>query len=154
MALFYLAISKKNDMVTEWYSGKNINIWNVIAQDFLYCLCGIIITYYLYNYLIKQSIIKKSYLFFVLTFVFIQLIGDISFASIISAWPEKHSSKWIQFFKRYINKSKYNALFGDSLYVIAWSISFYFVEKYIKSFSLKIFIISLFLFLTSAYSVK
>ena len=79
---------------------------------------------------------------------------DISFASIISAWPEKYSSKWIQFFKRYINKSKYNALFGDTLYVIAWSISFYFVEKYIKSFSLKIFIISLFLFLTSAYSVK
>ena len=36
MALFYLSISKKNDMVTDWYSGKTINIWNVVAQDALY----------------------------------------------------------------------------------------------------------------------
>ena len=40
MAYFYLSISGKNDMVTDWYSGNTINIWNVIAQDSLYVICG------------------------------------------------------------------------------------------------------------------
>ena len=46
LALFFLSIASENDTVTDWYSGKTINIWNVIAQDFLYVLCGIIITYH------------------------------------------------------------------------------------------------------------
>ena len=55
MAYFYLSISGKNDMVTDWYSGNTINIWNVIAQDSLYVICGIIITYTLFNYLVKKQ---------------------------------------------------------------------------------------------------
>ena len=31
LALFYLSISKKTDTVTDWYSGKTINIWNVVV---------------------------------------------------------------------------------------------------------------------------
>jgi hypothetical protein len=154
MAMFYLSISKKTDMVTNWYSGKDINIWNVIAQDSLYVICGIIITYYLFNYLVSKNIISKNFFFFILTFIFVQIIGDLLFATIIKSWPNKYSTKWIKYFKRYIDNSGFNALFGDSLYIIAWSLSFYFVQKYIKSFSLKIFIISLFFFLVSAYSVN
>ena len=61
---------------------------------------------------------------------------------------------WINYFKDYINKSGFNALIGDSLYIIAWALSFYFVANHIKSFDTKIFIICLFLFLASAYSVQ
>lgn len=154
MALFYLSISKKNDMVTDWYSGKSINIWNVVAQDALYVICGIVITYALFNYLVKKNIIKKSFIYFILTFLIIQLSGDLLFAITIKNWPIKYSTKWINYFKKYIKKSGFNALLGDSLYIIGWSLAFYFVSNYIKNFSAKIFIISLFFFMVSAYSVK
>lgn len=153
MAKFYLSISGKNDMVTDWYSGKTINIWNVIAQDSLYVICGIILTLRLFNYLVNKKLISRNYFYFILTFIAIQLIGDITFATIIKSWPNKFSTKWINYFKTYINKSGFNALIGDSLYVIAWAMAYYFVANYVKRFDVKIFIISLFFFLVSAYSV-
>jgi hypothetical protein len=153
MAKFYLSISGKNDMVTDWYSGKTINIWNVIAQDSLYVICGIILTLRLFNYLVNKKLISRNYFYFILTFIAVQLIGDITFATIIKSWPNKFSTKWINYFKTYINKSGFNALIGDSLYVIAWAIAYYFVANYVKRFDVKIFIISFFFFLVSAYSV-
>jgi len=154
MALFYLSISGKKDKVKNWYSGKNINIWNVITQDALYAMCGIIITLRLFNYLVSLQIIPQLFIYFILCFVFIQLVGDSIFATIIKLWPKAYSSYWIDYFKDYINKAGFNALFGDSLYVIAWSLAFYFVANYIKQFDIKIFIISLFFFLVSAYSIQ
>lgn len=154
MALFYLSISSKKDKVTNWYSGKNINIWNVIAQDSLYVICGIVIALRLFNYLVSIQFIPKLFIYFILCFVFIQLIGDSIFATIIKLWPKQYSTYWIDYFKDYINKAGLNALFGDSLYVIAWSLAFYFVANYIQQFDIKIFIICLFFFLVSAYSVQ
>ena len=104
MAKFYLSISGKNDMVTDWYSGKTINIWNVIAQDSLYVICGIILTLRLFNYLVNKKLISRNYFYFILTFIAVQLIGDITFATIIKSWPNKFSTKWINYFKTYINK--------------------------------------------------
>ena len=154
MALFYVSISRKKDKVTNWYSGKDINIWNVIAQDALYVICGIILTLRLFNYLVSLQIIPQLFIYFISCFVFIQLLGDSLFATIIKLWPNAYSSYWIDYFKNYINKAGFNALFGDSLYIIAWSLAFYFVANYIKQFDIKIFIICLFLFLASAYSVQ
>ena len=59
-----------------------------------------------------------------------------------------------QDFQNYIKKSGLYALFGDTLYIIAWASSFYLVANYIKSFDIRIFIVSLFFFLVSAYSVR
>ena len=154
MAKFYLSISKKNSTVKNWYSGKDINIWNVIAQDYLYGICGIILSLRLFNYLVSLKKIPQLFIYFILCFIFIQLLGDTIFATIIKSWPKQYSTFWINYFKDYINKSGFNALIGDSLYIIAWSLSFYFVANYIKSFDTKIFIICLFLFLASAYSVQ
>ena len=154
MAKFYLSITNKTDTVQDWYSGNTINIWNVIVQDSVYVICGIIITYILFNYLVNKQIIKKKFYWFLLAFIFVQLIGDLLFGFTIINWPIKYSTKWIKYFKNYINKSGFYALFGDTLYVIMWSLAFYLVSKYIKRYDIKIFIICLFLFLVSAYSVK
>lgn len=154
LALFYILTSGKNSIVKNWYSGKDINIWNVIAQDGLYALCGIIITLRLFNYLVSLQIIPQLFIYFILCFVLIQTIGDIIFATIIKVWPKEYSTYWINYFKNYINKAGFYALLGDSLYVITWSLAFYFVANYIKQFDIKIFIISLFFFLLSAYSVQ
>jgi hypothetical protein len=154
MAFFYLSIAGKNSKVKNWYSGKHINIWNVIAQDSLYVICGIILSLRLFNYLVSIKLIPQLFIYFILCFLIIQLMGDSIFALIIKSWPKQYSTYWINYFKDYINNSGFNALIGDSLYIIAWSLSFYFVANYIKSFDTKIFIICLFLFLTSAYSVQ
>tara|TARA_X000000950_G_C13654382_1_gene553108 strand:- start:135 stop:677 length:543 start_codon:yes stop_codon:yes gene_type:complete len=154
LAFFYLSISKKTDTVTNWYTGNTINIWNVVAQDLLYGLCGVIIALSIFNYLCKKKIISKKYLYFVLVLIGVQLVGDLTFATIIRSWPQKYSTKWINYFKTYIKKSKFNALIGDSLWILSWALTFYFVKRYIKNFNTKIFIISFFFFLLSAYSEK
>ena len=50
LALFYYFISNKGDVVRDWYSNKTINIWNILAQDFFYAFCVIIIALNLFNY--------------------------------------------------------------------------------------------------------
>ena len=154
LALFFLYISKETDTVTDWYSGKTINIWNVIVQDMSYALCGIIIALALFNYFVSKKLINKNFLFFLIVLVLVQLTGDLLFASTMINWPDKYSTKWINYFKTYINKSGYNALIGDSIWIISWALSYYFVANNIKRYDTKIFIISLFFFLVSAYSVR
>ncbi len=89
-----------------------------------------------------------------LVFIGVQLMGDLLFAFTIKNWPKNYKTYWIEYFQNYIKKSGFNALFGDTLYIIAWSLAFYFVANYIKSFDVRIFIISSFFFLVSAYSVR
>ena len=154
VALFYYFIYPKDKYIRNWYSGKNINIWNVVIQDLLYPLCGIILALNLFNYLVSINLIQKNFIIFIICLVIVQLIGDSTFALIIKQWPKNYSNYWIDYFKRYINRAKFNALIGDAIYVIVWAITFYLVNQYINRFDIKIFIISLFVFLVSAYSIQ
>ena len=119
----------------------------------LYGLCGVIIALYLFNYLVSKKVISKNYAIFLIILVIVQLTGDLTFASIIKKWPTKYSTKWINYFKDYISKSGINALIGDTLWILSWALTYYFVANHIQRFDVKIFIISLFFFLVSAYSV-
>ena len=156
LALFFIKISKnkKNTTVINWYSGENINIFNVLIQDATYAFCGIIIALNLFKYLASLNIIKYSFIIFIILLLFIQLLGDIIFSIIIINWPKKYSTYWIDYFKKYIKKASFNALIGDSIWITSWAITYYIVATHLKSFDIKIFLISLFLFLASAYSVK
>jgi hypothetical protein len=154
IAIFYYKISKPNDTVRNWYSGKNINIWNILIQDSLYVICGIIISLRLFKYLVIHNFVPQLFYIFIFCFIFVQIVGDILFSIIIKNWPLKYSNYWILYFKNYIKKSGFNALFGDTLYIIVWSITYYLVSKYINDFDIKFFIISLFIFIVSAYSIK
>ena len=72
-------------------------------------------------------------------FLTVQIIGDLIFAFIISIIPNVNNT-WIKFFKRYVRKGSLAPLFGDSLYIIAWTLAFIFVNMYIKDIKLKLFI--------------
>ena len=150
LAMFYYSISKKDSTVRDWYSNKTINIWNVTAQDFFYAFCGIILALKLFEMLN----IPKTIGSFLLVIVGVQLLGDSIFALTIYNWPQSYDTKWTKYFKNYIKKSGKNALLGDALYVIVWTFAYFFVTKGITAFDSKIFIIFLFLFLVSAYSVQ
>tara|TARA_B100000768_G_scaffold181311_1_gene203777 strand:- start:3231 stop:3749 length:519 start_codon:yes stop_codon:yes gene_type:complete len=150
LAIFYYFISEKGGVVRDWYSNNTINIWNVLAQDFFYAFCGIIIALKLFNYFD----LPKNVFIFLLILIGVQITGDSLFALTIYNWPKKYDTQWTKYFKNYIEKSGVNALIGDAIYVIAWTLSYLFVTKNLVSFDNKIFIISLFLFLVSAYSEK
>lgn len=150
IAVFYYSISKKGDTVRDWYSNATINIWNVIAQDFFYAFCGIILALKL----LQMLHIPKTIISFLLIVVGVQLLGDSVFALLVNNWPSHYDTKWTKYFKNYIKKSGKNALLGDSLYVMVWALAYVFVTGNITAFDNKIFIIFLFLFLVSAYSVK
>jgi hypothetical protein len=149
MAIFYKSISDKKSDVVYWYSGKDINAWNVIIGDLFYVLCGLMIVYSLMEY---YKIEKKFWKFMIL-FLTVQIIGDLIFAFIISIIPNFNNT-WIKFFKKYVGKGSLEPLFGDSLYIIVWTLTFIFVNIYIKDIKLKLFILFLFLFLISIYSSK
>lgn len=149
MSIFYKSVSNKNSDVAYWYSGKDINAWNIIAGDMFYVLCGLMIVYSLMEYFD----IEKTFWKFIMLFLTIQIIGDLIFAFIISIIPNVNNT-WIQFFKRYVGKGSFAPLFGDSLYIIAWTLAFVFVNMYIKDIKLKLFILFLFLFLASIYASR
>ena len=98
--------------------------------------------------------IPKTIISFLLIVVGVQLLGDSVFALLVNNWPSHYDTKWTKYFKNYIKKSGKNALLGDSLYVMVWALAYVFVTGNITAFDNKIFIIFLFLFLVSAYSVK
>ena len=149
MSIFYKSISDKNSDVAYWYSGKDINAWNIIAGDMFYVLCGLMIVYSLMEYFE----IEKTFWKFIMLFLTVQIIGDLIFAFIISIIPNVNNT-WIKFFKRYVGKGPFAPLFGDSLYIIAWTLAFIFVNMYIKDIKLKLFILFLFLFLASIYASR
>ena len=149
MSIFYKSISDKNSDVAYWYSGKDINAWNIIAGDMFYVLCGLMIVYSLMEYFE----IEKTFWKFIMLFLTVQIIGDLIFAFIISIIPNVNNTR-IKFFKRYVGKGPFAPLFGDSLYIIAWTLAFIFVNMYIKDIKLKLFILFLFLFLASIYASR
>lgn len=155
MALFYWNISKKGDFVRKWYRGDFINIWNVLLQDAVYVIVGIIIAMYLLSLFHQQFQVPKTLFTFLAVFIAVQIIGDLTFASILLRIPSAYTNKWVQFFKDYIRGSQWYALFGDTLYVIAWTLTYYLLSVYIQpSFSLQVAILCTFFFLASAYSIR
>lgn len=154
LAYSYIHLLDGGKSVTDWYSGKNINIWNVIVQDSVYVILGIIIALQLLDFINrKYSISKNAYSFFAL-FLIVQLVGDTTFAFIIKSLSKStvSKSKWLTFFDNYIDTAGYWALIGDSLYILVWTLSYLFVSHYIKRFDIKIAILCTFLFFVSIYS--
>lgn len=152
LALFFLSISKESGPVHNWYYGNVVNIWNVIAQDSLYGFCGIIVALRVFDHLANRNVIQEHFLRFLLLLVVVQWLGDITFASIMTMWPDEKSTKWIRFFKEYIRTSGLYALFGDTIWITSWALTYYFVSNYIRGFDTKVFIVSFFFFMVSAYS--
>ena len=154
LAYSYIHLLDGGKSVTDWYSGKNINIWNVIVQDSVYVILGIIIALRLLDFVNRNySIPKNAYTFFCL-FLIVQLLGDSTFALIIKSLSKStvSKSKWLTFFDNYIDTAGYWALIGDSLYILVWTLSYLFVSRYIKRFDIKIAILCTFLFFVSIYS--
>jgi len=144
MRYFYLnIIGGKN--VEKWYNFKDFNIYNVIAGDLFYVLVGIIISYRIYNYFFKNE--ENIYKFFII-FLVVQIVGDLTFYSIISNVPKQYDNKWVNFFKNYGKTSGLYAVVGDSLYILVWTIIAYLIRN--LKLDLLLSILFTFLFIVSA----
>jgi hypothetical protein len=139
MRYFYLNIIG-GDNVEKWYNFKDFNIYNVIAGDLFYVLVGIIISYRIYNYFFKKE--ENIFKFFAI-FLVVQIIGDLTFYTIISNVPVEYDNKWTKFFKNYGKTSGLYAVIGDSIYITAWTL----IAYLIKNLALDILLAILFTFM-------
>ena len=144
MRFFYLNIvGGKN--VEKWYNFKDFHIYNVIAGDLFYVLVGIIISYRIYNHLFKNE--NNIFKFFII-FLIVQIIGDLTFYTIVSNIPTKYDTKWIKFFKNYGKTSGLYAVVGDSIYIAVWTLVAYLIRN--MALDVLLAILFTFLFIVSA----
>lgn len=139
MRYFFLNIVG-GENTKKWYDFKHFNIYNVIAGDLFYVLIGIIISYRIYHYYFKN---ENNIIKFFIIFLIVQIIGDLTFYTIISNVPNKYDNKWTKFFKNYGKTAGLYAVVGDSLYIAVWTL----IAFLIKNFSLDILISILFTFI-------
>jgi hypothetical protein len=139
MRYFFLNIVG-GENTKKWYDFKHFNIYNVIAGDLFYVLIGIIISYRIYNYYFKN---ENNIIKFFIIFLIVQIIGDLTFYTIISNVPNKYDNKWTKFFKNYGKTAGLYAVIGDSLYIAVWTL----IAFLIKNFSLDILLSILFTFM-------
>ena len=118
MRYFFLNIIG-GENTKKWYDFKHFNIYNVIAGDLFYVLIGIIISYRIYNYYFKN---ENNIIKFFIIFLIVQIIGDLTFYTIISNVPNKYDNKWTKFFKNYGKTAGLYAVIGDSLYIAVWTL--------------------------------
>lgn len=144
MRYFYLNIIT-GENVKKWYNFKDFSIYNVIAGDLFYVLVGIIISYRLYDYFFKGE--KNIYKFFGI-FLMVQIIGDLTFYTIVSNIPKQYDTKWIKFFKNYGKTSGLNAVVGDSIYIAIWTLVAYSIRN--LALDILLAIVFTFLFIVSA----
>lgn len=144
MRYFYLNIIT-GENVKKWYNFKDFSIYNVIAGDLFYVLVGIIISYRLYDYFFKGE--ENIYKFFGI-FLMVQIIGDLTFYTIVSNIPKQYDTKWIKFFKNYGKTSGLNAVVGDSIYIAIWTLVAYSIRN--LALDILLAIVFTFLFIVSA----
>ena len=97
-------------------------------------------SYRIYKYFFKNE--ENIFKFFAV-FLVVQIIGDLTFYSIISNVPVKYDNKWTKFFKNYGKTSGLNAVIGDSIYIAVWTL----VAYLIKNLALDILLAILFTFI-------
>jgi hypothetical protein len=144
MRYFYLNIIT-GENVKKWYNFKDFSVYNVIAGDLFYVLVGIIISYRLYEHFFKGE--ENIYKFFGI-FLMVQIIGDLTFYTIVSNIPKKYDTKWIKFFKNYGKSSGLNAVVGDSIYIAIWTLVAYSIRN--LALDILLSIVFTFLFIVSA----
>ena len=144
MRYFYLNVVGGNN-VEKWYNFKDFNIYNVIAGDLFYVLVGIIISYRIYNYLFKD---EDNILKFFAVFLVVQILGDLTFYTIVSNVPSQYDNKWTKFFKNYGKTSGLYAVVGDSIYIAIWTLIAYLIRN--VALDILLAIVFTFLFIVSA----
>jgi hypothetical protein len=144
MRYFYLNIIT-GENVKKWYNFKDFSVYNVIAGDLFYVLVGIIISYRLYDHFFKGE--ENIYKFFGI-FLMVQIIGDLTFYTIVSNIPKQYDTKWIKFFKNYGKTSGLNAVIGDSIYIAIWTLVAYSIRN--LALDILLAIVFTFLFIVSA----
>ena len=128
MRQIYLNMEEKG-FLKRWYELKEFNATTVVISDAFYVLIGVIIAYRIHNYLFKNMIgLEKRFLYFFFIFLIVQIVGDLIFYYSLISLPNNYRNKWVQFFIDYSNSAKLNALFGDSIFILVWTITTYLVS--------------------------
>ena len=149
---YYLipAISK-SATVKEYYNHKRVPFPIVASGDYLYSVVLFLVAQQVIG-TVFSSIAPANiggWLLRFLTFCGVQWTGDFTWYQIVSRLPR--STKYIDFFQRYMKEVSSWALIGDSLYGLGWFGVAQLIASYVPMW-LQIAAIVMFLFLTIVVS--
>ena len=91
---------------------------------------------------------EDNILKFFIIFLVVQIVGDLTFYSIVSNVPVKYDNKWTKFFKNYGKTSGLYAVVGDSIYIAVWTLVAYLIRNI--ALDILLAIVFTFLFVVSA----
>lgn len=125
MRYIYLNI-ENNEQLKIWYDFEHFNIYNVIIADLFYMLVGLIIAFRIYYALFGKDI--NIFKFFAVFWI-VQMVGDVCFYLVVSNLPEDKQNKWTRFFTNYGRVAGINAVLGDSIYILVWTLTTFMIKS-------------------------
>ena len=130
MRAIYLAWPN-SPFLQRWYGFKEFSPYNVVIGDLFYMSVALIMAYRIHSYVAAHFKLSSYWARFASLFAIlwiIQIIGDILFYQIITRIPNASQNKWLKFFIDYGNSAGFIAVWGDSLYILIWTLTVCFVQ--------------------------
>ena len=123
-------------VINEWYDKFTIGAFVADVSSMLF---GIYLSLILFKYVLPKDI-PFNLMTFIISVVVIQLIHDLTFATIVKSYSEKQN-KMIDVFKNYIGENDWKILFVDAVMMISCVLlisSFYYFDSLIIYFLLSL----------------
>lgn len=115
IALFLARNNLVGEVIKEWY---NKFTFGAFVADVGSMLFGIYVSLILFKYVLPKNIIPFNLITFIISVVIIQLIHDLTFATIVNSYPEKQNNM-IDVFKNYIGENGLYILGVDAVMMIS-----------------------------------
>lgn len=136
----------KGKSVFEYY--RKLPSWIPISGDFLYSTLILIVAQFIFKYI---NPINYKIPIFVFILIVMQWIFDLIYSTIILNLPST-TSKYINFFQRYIKEVGFGAVISDSIYLLIWLLITWLLLKYVPiNIATFILIFILFIWLVIGY---
>jgi len=108
-------------VIKEWY---NKFTFGAFVADVSSITFGIYLSLLLFKYVIPEHIIPFNLFYFIISVVVIQLIHDLTFATIVKSYSEKQNNM-VDVFKNYIDENDWKILIVDAIMMITSVILIY-----------------------------
>jgi hypothetical protein len=114
----------------EYYS--KLPSWVPVSGDFIYTTLILITAQIIFKRFESKisKYIKSKLLAFILVAVAVQWIFDLTFAYFVMTSPPGFS-KYVSFFKKYINEASFGAVISDSIWLVGWLLLTVLCMKYV-----------------------
>jgi hypothetical protein len=144
-----MKVSESTSTIGEYYT--KLPSWVVVSGDFLYSTLIFLAAQWVFPFVQGWLPTLPPLAVFAVTFVAMQWIFDLTYGFTVSQLPST-TSRYVDFFQRYIKEFGFMTVIGDSFYLLVWLAITWLLLTYIPlSVALFILIAAVFLWLVVKY---